>query len=97
MRLQRQTRKGDWNTVLQASELARVGRVDDYGVLVDAVGSDRITGNELIYRIRLTIDEVARIAKIAGVVPVSEEVGDGLLVALAMTDHLPMTPLDRLG
>jgi hypothetical protein len=48
--------------------------MEDYGVLVDAVGTDRITGNELIYRIRLTTDEVARIAKIAGVVPVSEEV-----------------------
>ena len=74
MRLQRQTRMGDWNTVLQASSLDRIGRVEDYGVLVDAVGTDRITGNELIYRMRLTIDEVARIAKIAGVAPVSEEV-----------------------
>jgi hypothetical protein len=74
MRLQRQTRKGDWNTVLQASSLARIGRVDDYWVFVDAVGSDRNTGSQLIYRIRLTNDEVARIAKIAGVAPVSEEV-----------------------
>ena len=46
MRLQRQTRKGDWNTVLQASSLARIGPVEDYGVLVDAVGNDRNTGDE---------------------------------------------------
>ena len=73
MRLQRQTRKGDWNTVLQASSLARIGRLDDYGIFVDAVGSDRITGRELIYRMRLTTDEVARLAKVAGVAPGGED------------------------
>ena len=74
MRLQRQTRKGDWNTVLQASLLARIGRVEGYGVLVDAVGDDRITGDELVYRMRLTIEEVRRIAEVAGGAPVSEDV-----------------------
>ena len=74
MRLQRQSRKGDWNTLLQASSLARIGLVEDYGVLVDALGSDRITGNELVYRMRLTIEEVTRIAQVAGVAPVSEQI-----------------------